>query len=180
MGYRKYASDYRIDKQLTGSGRVRSTSVYTGQWFAYCESPETIRRLGWIVLGGAVAVVALLLPMLFCNSLISYTIYALLPMAFVLLPAYQLILVGARLLRFRAPMTHEQSDQVDQGLRRGTMWLLMLQGVHFIGCAVYCFVPGVQPGEWPILLCVAVAMAVAVYLMTLRNKAKTIPVKQEN
>ena len=178
MGYRKYASDYRLDKQLTGSGKVRTTAVYKGAWFNYCESPEAIRRLAITVICCAVAVVALLLPMLFCNTLISYTIYALLPMAFVLFPAYQLILVGARLFRFKAPLTHEQKDQTEIGLRRGCLWLLILQSIHFAGCAVYCFTPGVQEGEWPIIICVAVSMAVAIFMMTLRNKAKTVEVQQ--
>ena len=56
MGYRKYVSDYRLDKQLTGSGRVKTTAVYKGDWFTYRESPEAIRRLAWLVLGIALAV----------------------------------------------------------------------------------------------------------------------------
>ena len=178
MGFRKYASDYRLDKHLTASGRTQTTATYKGDYFTYCESPESIRRLSLLVIGCGFAVVALLLPMLFCNTLISYTIYALLPMAFVLFPAYQLILVGFRLLRFKTPLTREQKDQTDVGLRRGCWLLLILQGIHFAGCAVYCFTPGVQEGELPIIICVAIAMGLAVFMMTLRNKAKTEVVKK--
>ncbi len=179
MGYRKYVSDYRLDKQLTGSGRVKTTAVYKGDWFTYRESPEAIRRLAWLVLGIALAVLAMELPMLFCNTLISYTIYALLPMAFVLFPVYQLILTGVRLLRFRAPLTREQSDQAEKGLRRGCWLLLILVGVHLAGCTAYCFFPGLQKGELPLIICVAVAMVLAVLLFTQRNKAQTVPVKAE-
>ena len=179
MGSRKYVSDYRLDKQLTPSGKVKTTAVYRGDWFTYCESPETIRKVAWLtIIAGAVAAV-LLLPLLFNNTRIGRTIYVLLPMAFVLIPVYRLINVGIRLLNFKTPMTREQSDQTDKGLRRSCMLMVIMQGIYFAGCGVYCFTPGLQPGEWPIAVCVVAGMAISILLLTQRKKAKTEKVTEK-
>lgn len=178
MGRRKYVSDYRLDKQLTESGKLKSTPIYQGEHFTYCQSPEAIRRLSWLVMLAVLAMVALLLPLLFNNTLIGHTIYTLLPMAFVLVPAFQVFMVGTRLFSLQQPLTREQRDLTDTRLRRGCIWLAAFEGVYCAGCGVYCFIPGLQPGEWPVIVCAGLGLCLSLVLLTQRKKAKTQAVKK--
>lgn len=180
MAGRKYVSDYRLDKHLTESGKVKSTPVYRGDYFIYCRTPEQIRRLSLTVLLAGAAVVALLLPLLFNNTRIGRTIWSLAPIILVVVPLWRLITAGTRLRRFQAPLTREQKDQVDKGLRRSCMWLTITLAIHFAGCVVYCFVPGLQGGtnEWIVVLSIGLALAVSVFLLTQRNKSKTQMIKK--
>ena len=176
MAGKKYADDYRLDKQLTDSGKVRTTAVYQGDWYGFCREPEAIRSLSLTVLLASVGVLVLMFPLLLLrpNEIpISTSFFVVMPMAFVLLPVFRLFMVGIRLRRFQEPLTREQKDQTDVRLRRASIWLTVMTAVHLAGCGVYAYLEGLRNSDWIVVLCTGLELAVSVFLLTQRKKAET-------
>ena len=179
MAARKYVSDYRLETRVNPDGKAETVRIYQGPRFVYCAAEEQLRSLRKQILLSAVAVIVCLLPLLFNNTRIGRTFYVILPMAFTLLPWYLVAIAGWRLGKFQQPLTREQRDQTDKRLRIAAVWLTALLGVTFAGCIAYCILAGCESGEW---LCVAgagAALAVSVYLLTLREQARTRKLETE-
>ena len=173
MADRKYTSDYRLEKYVLPNGKIGKRRVYQGPEFAFCQSQDVIHRLGLTVLVCSAVVLVGLIPLLLTTSDISRTAYVLLPMAFSLFPLYQMFLVGGRLLRVQEPLTREMRDLTDKRLKMGSLWLMLLTGVTFLGSYLYWILQGLQAGDWLCLAGHTLGFAAAVLLFT--REFTTIP-----
>ncbi len=164
MADRKYASDYRLETFVNARGKPEQRRIYQGPDFVFCY-PARIRRFAYTVLGVAIGVLLLLLPMFLSDTMITRTIYVLLPVALTLLPVYWLLAVARRLFLTKEPFTREHRDKTQRRLRRASITLTVLLAVAFAGALAYTFLVGVQPGEPVSIACIAVALAASVYLL---------------
>lgn len=175
MSDRKYASDYRLEDYVAPDGRLRSRRVYQGERFRFVRGQESLSKFSLALSGQVVLAAVLLLPLLVNNTQIGRTIYVILPMAFMLIPIFQLGAVCFRLRRYREPVTRQQRDLTDTRLRRCAWGLLILAAVTAVGAAVYWAVLGLMPGELPCVLGVFLCALQALAIFLQRKSAETEP-----
>lgn len=173
MAGRKYASDYRLEKHVSPDGKMESTPVYQGAWFTFVQPADQIRRLRKTLLTGCAAVLLLLLPMLFDNTRLGRTVYVVLPAVLSLVPVY-LLLASARRLGFpEDPFTREHRDKTDKRIRGGAVALTVCLAVSCVGSLVHFILKGIAVNEIFCVVCLFLALAVSVVLLTRRNRAET-------
>ena len=173
MSGRKYATDYKIEKHLTASGKVETILHYQGKRFAFLGSEEQIRRLClqlWVCVG---AIFALLLPILLDNTSLSRTVYIVLPAALSLAPLYLVAASTWLIGRVEQPFIREQRDKTDNRLRGASVVLAVLLGIGCGGCIAPWILKGIAAQEIFCVICLFLAFGVSLYLLTLRKKAKT-------
>ena len=177
MGIRKYASDYRLEEHVLPNGKSQTTRIYQGPHFRFVAPEEEVAQLRRKILLASALVIVGLIPLFLNNTQIGRTFYVMIPMAFTLLPWYYALLAGWRIGKVVQPLIREEKDSTDVRLHRTCPWLLGLVGATFAGSLVYWVLKGLQEGEWLCLCGVAVSLAAAIYLFTLRKKAKTKEIK---
>lgn len=173
MASRKYAADYRLEKHVSPDGKVESIPVYQGKYFTFVQPAEQIRRLRKILLIGCGVLLVLLLPMLFDNTRLGRTIYVVLPAVLSLVPLY-LLLAGARRLGFsQNPFTREHRDKTDKRIQGGCIALTACLAVSCAGSVIHFILKGIAANEIFCVVCLFLALAASIVLLTRRNMAQT-------
>ena len=105
--YRKYLDDYRIEEQITETGRRRKVTVYVAGY--YTLVPAISRRDKWLILIATALEWSLILGGLSFKGQANEKWYVLLPFVFTIMPLYyltrgaiSLFLAGERLERQKA------------------------------------------------------------------------------
>lgn len=174
MSDRKYTSDYVLEEHLGPDGKLQTNRIYRGTYYRFIRPQTQIRQLGSRLLIMSALVLVLMLPLLFNNSQIGRTFYVLLPMAFVLIPLYQLAAVGWRLKTWELPLTRQQKDLTQGRLHQALPWLAALLALDTLGCGIYWLRNGrLETGEIFCVLGICLACALAARLQSWRTLADT-------
>ncbi len=177
MGKRKYVSDYAIEDYQNEKGKLRSRRVYQGKYYRFRRAPEEIRKLRYTIIIVCVLIAALLLPVLLADSLLSRTVYIVLPAVLSLAPVYLLAAAAVRLDPRLERFTREHRDKTENRLRGSVPVLVAFLAAACVGCAAECIRGNFPEGEIPYMICLVAALMAAVSLLPLRKKADCDPVE---
>lgn len=170
MGKRKYVSDYAIEDYQNEKGKLRSRRVYQGKYYRFRSTPEEVKKLRYTIIIVCSLIAALLLPVLLADSLLSRTVYIVLPAVLSLIPAYFLVAAAIRLDPKLERFTREHRDKTENRIRGSIPILAAFLAVACIGCAAECIRGNFPNEEIPYMICLVAALMAAISLLPLRKK----------
>ncbi len=153
---RKYAKDYRLEEQLSPSGKTRPVAVYQGERYRFL-APETALpglRLRCTVLSAASALLLFVL-LCFSDHFDRDHRFLILPAVFCILPVYLTASSVWTLRTASVPMERRPSDRISNRLPATAGIQTLLSLLAFAAQVVQLFLGGLT---WPTMLLAADAL----------------------
>lgn len=164
MQSRKYVDDYRLDNVLDANGKLRTVSVYAGDWYGFVLSGCALVRLKTVCAAASlIAAVSAIFPL--CRSVpVMRAWYVCLPAVFALLPAGMAVGSAVYILTAGEKVTREHRDKSTDRMKGASAGLLILSAITLAGETAYLLLNGADDGLVSCMLSSAVTLAAAVVL----------------
>lgn len=167
---RKYVDDYRLDNVLDANGRLRTVSVYAGDWYGFVLTGRARARLKTVcAVAALIAAVSAVFPL--CRSVpVMRAWYVCLPAVFTLLPAGMAVGSAVYILTAGEKVTREHRDKSTDRMKGASAGLLILSALTLAGETAYLLINGADGGLVSCMLSSALTLAAAVVLFLQKKR----------
>ena len=173
MGYRDFVKDYKIEYvDVPGRKLPKAVRVYVGPWYSFAK-PEKITFLRWFYLiGMAVMAVLLLIPMCIDCSFTRIW-YIQVPATMGWIP--WVLAVGStwRLWTAKERFDREHNSLLGSRMSGASLFLMGFCLISFLGTIYRQLLYPVQPADYVVCMCYALATGNAIAMFSRRKGLDT-------
>lgn len=140
MVSRKYTKDYRVEYEPGKGGRLRTTTVYVGDYYSFDSSNEKLARAKTVFIVCPLLTLAAYIAAFAMKTTAGHTLYASMPLAVSLFPLAFLLMGVFNLCILKPPFTREQSEKTSNRIIGSSLLLLVFTTVALAGDVVCWFI----------------------------------------
>ncbi|MBR6916133.1 MAG: hypothetical protein IKN36_07225 [Clostridia bacterium] len=140
MSRKKYINDYKIEREVDGKGRIKSTARYAGGYFRFTGDEAAVFKKRTILAAAAAVAVIAYVAALIPRTAAMHLAYFSLPFIFTAIPIYLLIDCVVSLYREKSPFKRRTADKFTNRVRRGAVILMVFSAGSAVGFIVGTFV----------------------------------------
>ena len=139
MSRKKYINDYKIEREVDGKGKIKSTARYAGAYYRFTgDEAAVFKKRTILAAASAVAVIAYVAALIPSTAAMRLAYFSL-PFIFTAIPIYLLVDCVVSLYREKSPCKRRTADKFTNRVRRGAVILMVFSAGSAVGFIVGTF-----------------------------------------